>query len=151
MTARLGKVEVLRTPHYEKAMTMDNNNPCIFCKLESRELIAENDLAAAFYDGFPVSKGHTLVVPKRHAATCFDLTEDEMKAMRALALEVKAKLDAEYAPDGYNVGFNCGTAGGQTVFHCHMHIIPRYLGDIEHPAGGIRRIFPEDEYSRSRG
>lgn len=129
---------------------MDSSRPCIFCELAQRELIAENDLAAAFFDGFPVSKGHALIVPKRHAATCFDLTEEELKQIGALALTVKERIDALYAPDGYNVGFNCGTAGGQTVFHCHMHIIPRYLGDIEHPAGGIRRIFPEDEYSRSR-
>ena len=115
---------------------------CIFCDIikDKKEILFENDLAVAFYDGMPVSKGHTLVIPKRHIETYFDLNEKEIGAMLSLAQKVKEKLDNLYHPDGYNVGFNIKEAGGQTIMHCHMHIIPRYQGDVEHPRGGIRKI-----------
>lgn len=115
---------------------------CIFCKKieEKKECLFENELAFAFFDGFPVNKGHTLIIPKRHVKTFFDLTKEEVAAMKELADKVKEYLDKEYHPDGYNVGLNCGEAAGQTVMHCHMHIIPRYVGDIENPRGGVRNI-----------
>ena len=115
---------------------------CVFCKIIKNcgEIIAENELSIAFYDSFPVSDGHTLIIPKRHAETYFDLTKEEMASMLELSKEVKAILDKKYKPDGYNVGFNVGEYGGQTVMHCHMHVIPRYKGDIENPRGGIRKI-----------
>ena len=115
---------------------------CIFCKIIKNcgEIIAENELSVAFYDSFPVSDGHTLIIPKRHAETYFDLTKEEMTSMFELSKEVKVILDKKYKPDGYNVGFNVGEYGGQTVMHCHMHVIPRYKGDIENPCGGIRKI-----------
>lgn len=100
----------------------------------------ENELAYAIFDSFPVNEGHTLIIPKRHAETYFDLTKEEAAAMQELALEVKKMLDEKYHPDGYNIGLNCGEWAGQTVMHCHMHVIPRYKGDIENPRGGVRKI-----------
>ena len=114
---------------------------CKFCEIiRNKEFLIENDLAVAFYDSFPVSDGHALIIPKRHVETYFDLSEEEIKAMLALSKEMKKIIDDRYHPDGYNVGFNVDEAGGQTVFHAHMHIIPRYKGDIENPRGGIRKI-----------
>ena len=118
---------------------MENN--CIFCdKIKKKEYVFENDLAVAFYDGMPVSKGHFLIIPKRHVETYFDLSKEEMDAIFSLSKVVKEHLDNLYHPDGYNVGYNVGEHGGQTVFHCHMHIIPRYKGDDKDPRGGIRKI-----------
>lgn len=115
---------------------------CIFCdfQFDKNKVVIENELAYAIYDSFPVNEGHTLIIPKRHAETFFDLTSEEVEAMYALASEMKKKLDELYHPDGYNVGLNCGEAAGQTIMHCHMHIIPRYKGDIENPRGGVRKI-----------
>lgn len=115
---------------------------CIFCdfQFDKTKVVMENELAYAIYDSFPVNEGHTLIIPKRHAETFFDLTSEEVKAMYELASEMKKKLDSLYHPDGYNVGLNCGEAGGQTIMHCHMHLIPRYKGDIENPRGGVRKI-----------
>lgn len=115
---------------------------CIFCdfQFDKTKVVMENELAYAIYDSFPVNDGHTLIIPKRHAETFFDLTSEEVKAMYELASEMKKKLDSLYHPDGYNVGLNCGEAGGQTIMHCHMHLIPRYKGDIENPRGGVRKI-----------
>ena len=112
---------------------------CPFCNLKEN-ILFENDLAIAFFDSFPVSKGHTLVIPKRHVETYFNLSKEEIEAMFELSNKVKEYLDNKYHPDGYNVGFNVEEAGGQSVMHCHMHIIPRYIGDIPHPRGGIRKI-----------
>lgn len=114
---------------------------CIFCDIiKNKKYRFENALAVAFDDGMPVSKGHTLIIPKRHCKDYFELTPEEMKAMYELSNVVKEYLDNKYHPDGYNVGFNVGIAGGQTVMHCHMHIIPRYSGDMENPRGGIRKV-----------
>lgn len=114
---------------------------CPFCKIiEDKEYIIENELAVAFYDSFPVSDGHALIIPKRHVRTYFDLNEEEITAIHSLAKEMKKIIDDKYHPDGYNVGFNVEESGGQTIFHAHMHIIPRYKGDIENPRGGIRKI-----------
>lgn len=122
---------------------------CIFCDIQTtHKILFENDLAVAFFDSFPVSDGHTLIVPKRHVKTFFDLSEDEISKMKLLADKVKEMLDEKFQPDGYNIGFNVGEYGGQTVMHCHMHIIPRYKGDIDNPRGGIRKIIkkPKTDY-----
>ena len=117
-----------------------NNMDCVFCSLiEKKEFYLESDLSVALFDGFPVSEGHTLIIPKRHVVTYFDLSKEEIDDMYSLSLKVKEFLDNKYHPDGYNVGFNCGEAAGQTVMHAHMHIIPRYKGDSENPRGGIRK------------
>ncbi len=113
---------------------------CPFCGKREGDLLAHNGLARAFYDAFPVNLGHVLIVPRRHVETLFEATPEELAAMSELLFEVKELLDAEFRPDGYNVGFNVGRAGGQTVFHLHMHVIPRYEGDVPDPRGGIRRI-----------
>ncbi len=115
---------------------------CIFCLRDSLEIIAENDLALAFYDACPVSKGHVLVIPKRHMDTYFDALPEEHSAISQLIIETKLLLDKKFNPDGYNIGANVGQAAGQTVFHFHIHIIPRYRGDVENPRGGVRKVIP---------
>ena len=113
---------------------------CIFCASTGADLISENELAKAFYDQYPVNKGHVLIVTKRHVTGFFKATPEEIAALNELAFTVKEILDARYSPDGYNIGINCGTAAGQTIFHLHMHIIPRYQGDVPDPRGGIRKL-----------
>ena len=112
------------------------------CSIDPDAIVAENDLALAFRDSYPVSTGHTLVITRRHAETWFDATKEEQLALLELVNEVKAKLDDELYPDGYNVGFNAGEAAGQTVMHIHLHVIPRFDGDIKDPRGGIRGAIP---------
>lgn len=117
---------------------------CVFCQefFNNQSCILENDLAIAYYDGFPVSKGHLLIISKRHVETFFDLTPEEQQAIINLLNDGKKYLDDLYHPDGYNVGLNCGISAGQTVMHIHMHLIPRYHGDIPDPRGGIRAVIP---------
>ena len=116
---------------------------CPFCTIsQDREIILENASCLAFFDGFPVSPGHALIIPKRHVASYFDLTDDEHKDMNDALLCVKSKVDEHYHPDGYNIGVNVGEYAGQSVFHCHMHLIPRYKGDVPNPKGGIRGVIP---------
>lgn len=118
---------------------------CIFCNINKSDILFENELAIAFFDAMPVSKGHTLIIPKRHSENYFELTNKEIEAMFELSQKVKEHLDNLYHPDGYNVGFNVKEAGGQSVMHTHMHVIPRYIGDISHPRGGIRKIVKEKQ------
>ena len=104
--------------------------------------VASNALAFALRDGYPVSPGHSLVVTRRLVATWFDATREEQIAVLDLVAQVKAQLETELRPDGYNVGFNAGAAAGQTVMHFHLHIIPRFVGDVEDPRGGVRHVVP---------
>lgn len=114
---------------------------CIFCeKLNKNEYILENELAVAIFDAFPVNKGHMLIVPKRHFASFFEATSEEVLSCMELINKAKQYLDNEYNPDGYNIGINVGETAGQTIFHLHIHIIPRYKGDVENPRGGIRKL-----------
>ena len=122
-----------------------SNTDCIFCNIPQDELIAENDLCFAIYDDFPVSKGHVLIIPKRHVADYFSLTEDEVMAIQIMLREIKTKLDADLSPDGYNVGINVNEAAGQTVFHVHVHLITRFKGDVENPRGGVRGVIPDKQ------
>ena len=101
---------------------------CIFCELS--DYVLENDLAYAIFDKFPATKGHMLVIPKRHVANFFDITKEEGEAIFDLVNKCKELLDEKYNPDGYNVGVNVNEAGGQTVFHVHIHIMPRFKGDV---------------------
>lgn len=120
-----------------------NVNDCVFCnKDENRKVIYEGKVWIAVMDGYPVSEGHTLLIPKRHVETYFELNEFEMLSLHLAIKKVKEKLDEMYHPDGYNIGMNCGTAAGQTVMHCHVHVIPRYNGDVENPRGGVRGVIP---------
>ena len=113
-----------------------------FSGVSRERWVAENALAFAIRDGFPVSEGHTLVITKRVVPTWFDATDDERRAVMNLVDVVRAQLDADYHPDGYNVGFNAGAAAGQTVMHLHVHVIPRYRGDMDDPRGGVRHVIP---------
>lgn len=119
------------------------SEPCPFCTLLAGRIVMANDLAVAIRDGFPVSPGHTLILPRRHVGSFFAVTEAERSAMLTLLDATKAGLDAKFRPDGYNLGINDGPAAGQTVPHLHMHLIPRYAGDQQDPRGGIRWLFPE--------
>jgi diadenosine tetraphosphate (Ap4A) HIT family hydrolase len=117
---------------------------CVFCeRLGRNDTLARNDLAAALADGYPVSAGHTLIVPIRHEADFFALSPSERDAVCALLPIVKALVDERYRPDGYNVGVNIGRAGGQTISHAHLHLIPRHNGDVPDPRGGVRWVLPE--------
>ncbi len=120
------------------------DNLCPFCRVveSEREIIASSALSLAFFDGFPVSPGHALIIPKRHVASFFDLTKEEQLDLLKLADEVKIIVEERYHPDGYNVGINVGEAAGQSVFHVHMHLIPRYHGDVSNPRGGVRGVIP---------
>lgn len=116
---------------------------CPFCaKVADRAFTHENDLAVAFPDGFPVSTGHTLVIPKRHEENFFRLSSAEQAAMLELVGKVQAELGKAHQPQGFNVGINIGVAAGQTVFHAHVHVIPRYVGDVPDPRGGVRGVIP---------
>ena len=119
---------------------MDN---CPFCNVESeREIISSSSLSLAFFDGFPVSPGHVLIIPRRHVASFFELTQEERKDMFNLADDVKHIVDNRFHPDGYNIGVNIGEAAGQSIFHVHLHLIPRYYGDVPNPRGGVRGVIP---------
>lgn len=120
------------------------DSKCPFCNIE-REIIASSSLSLAFFDGFPVSLGHALVIPKRHVASFFDLTTEEKIDMLKVADCVKRIIDEKYHPDGFNLGVNVGEAAGQSVFHVHMHIIPRFKGDVQNPRGGVRGVIPSKQ------
>ena len=119
------------------------NKPCPFCTLPSERIIDSNEFGMTIRDGFPVSPGHTLVMPKRHVGSWFEIRSDEQLALLDLLAKAKAAIHSELKPDGYNIGINDGPVAGQTVPHLHMHLIPRYKGDQEDPRGGVRWIIPE--------
>ena len=114
---------------------------CIFCKVH-HTILAESKLSIALVDSFPVSKGHALVVPRRHLVTIWDMTAEEYADAFNLVREVKDVLQKKFEPQGFNVGVNCGEAAGQSVFHAHIHVIPRYAGDVPSPRGGVRNLMP---------
>lgn len=118
---------------------------CPFCSPAPGRIAAESDLAIALRDNYPVTEGHTLVVTRRHVETYFDVTAEEKTALWSLVDEVKADLDREFSPDGYNIGFNAGAASGQTVMHIHIHVIPRRDGDTDDPRGGVRGVIPNKQ------
>lgn len=134
--------ELYQYNHFNK-LPREENRGCPFCRLARRvEVICETATCVAFYDGYPVSPGHALIIPKRHVASYFDLTNHEREAMNIMLQFVKQKIDERFHPDGYNVGINVNEAAGQSVFHVHMHIIPRYKGDVPNPKGGVRGVIP---------
>jgi diadenosine tetraphosphate (Ap4A) HIT family hydrolase len=113
-----------------------------FLALPQSSWVASNRQAFAVRDHYPVSRGHTLVVPRRLVASWFEATEEEQHALLELVAVVKGRLDEEFAPDGFNIGINVGEAAGQTVAHLHLHLIPRYRGDVADPRGGVRHVVP---------
>lgn len=120
------------------------SEPCVICKRVATEpLLVTSDRAAAFADAYPLTTGHTLVVPRRHEPDFFSLTEEEQQELWRVVALVRIELDRERRPAGYNIGINAGAAAGQTVAHAHIHVIPRYEGDVEDPRGGIRWVIPE--------
>jgi diadenosine tetraphosphate (Ap4A) HIT family hydrolase len=126
-----------------RASIQDRSAACIFCDPGDRGIIDHNDLAFALYDGHPVTPLHALVVPRRHAPTYFDLHDPERRAINAILDRVRESLlAADNAIEGFNVGMNCGATAGQTIMHCHVHLIPRRRGDVEQPRGGIRAVIP---------
>lgn len=118
---------------------------CFFCEKDLQETIYHTDLSKAFYDTFPVSKGHTLIVPRRHVADYHDMTRAERIDLWECEEVVKKILEDLYHPDGFNIGINCGLAAGQSIFHVHLHVIPRYFGDMENPKGGVRGVIPSKQ------
>jgi diadenosine tetraphosphate (Ap4A) HIT family hydrolase len=114
---------------------------CIFC--EPIDKILENNHAFAIYDKNPVTPGHLLIISKRHVIDYFALTIREKFAIEQLLVEGKQHLIEQYQPDGFNIGINCGQAAGQAIFHAHVHLIPRYKGDVDNPLGGVRGVIPE--------
>jgi len=120
-------------------------NQCIFCQLDKNRIIAESELTLTIMDEFPVSIGHTLILPKRHVSDFFEITPDEHDEMFAALDEARHLLKAEFKPDGFNIGINNGAAAGQSIMHVHMHLIPRYIGDMEDPKGGVRGVIPEKQ------
>ncbi len=117
---------------------------CLFCDIQSRDrlrIISENTLSFAVRDGFPVTEGHTLLIPKRHAVDYFELSQAEINAINQLMTQQKDLLQhSDKTIEGFNIGMNCGEVAGQTIFHCHAHLIPRRKGDVENPRGGVRHI-----------
>lgn len=115
---------------------------CFFCDLlsDGARTIIETTYFFTVLDNFPINKGHTLIIPKRHSTDIFSLKTEEWEDLPSVVLKAKAYLDQEYHPEGYNIGVNCGTTAGQTIFHTHIHIIPRYIGDVPNPKGGIRNL-----------
>jgi len=122
---------------------MDKPNACTYCNLPEARIVDQTALSIAFNDVFPVSPGHTLIIPRRHVESYFDLTNQEREDMNILMIRIKNKLKDELNPNGFNIGVNDGFAAGQTVTHINMHLIPRFKGDVTEPRGGIRWIFPE--------
>lgn len=116
---------------------------CPFCSLPAKRVLHTDANAAVIRDGFPVSKGHTLVIPRRHVSSFFDLSAVERDSLMALLDWAKADIEREHRPDGFNIGINDGRAAGQTVAHVHVHLIPRYLGDTGDPRGGVRWVIPD--------
>ena len=115
---------------------------CAFCTLSPDRVIDENASTIAIRDGYPVSPGHTLLIPRRHTGSFFDLSEHERGDLLSLLDRAKLILDKELQPQGYNIGINDGAAAGQTVPHLHVHLIPRFEGDLPDPRGGVRWVIP---------
>jgi diadenosine tetraphosphate (Ap4A) HIT family hydrolase len=133
------------TSEVQQEKKRDPNNPCLFCT-DAKGVSLNNEFAYSARDSYAVSPGHTVVIPKRHVASFFDLTPEEVAACMDLIKEEKELIDQEFSPDGYNIGVNVGPAAGQSIFHVHIHIIPRYAGDVENPQGGVRHVIPKNAH-----
>ena len=130
---------------------IDSNNPCLFCNVKDNEYDQENDLAYASYDTYPVSKYHCLIIPKRHIKDYLDLTNEELIACNYLIKIMKNKIiKKDLTVNGFNVGTNIGKVSGQSIFHCHIHLIPRREGDVENPQGGVRSVIPKKQHYKRK-
>ncbi len=119
------------------------STPCPFCTLPPERIVAANAVGWVVRDAYPVSPGHTLIIPRRHMGSFFELSADERLGLLALLDQARAELLASHAPQGFNIGINDGPAAGQTVPHLHIHLMPRYSGDQPDPRGGVRWVIPE--------
>ena len=125
----------------------DPNNPCLFCNVKESGVAYENDLAYASYDSYPVSKDHCLIIPKRHIKDYFSLSQNELIACDELIKTVKNEIiNKDQSVKGFNIGTNIGKDSGQSIFHCHIHLIPRRVGDVENPQGGVRSVIPNKQH-----
>ena len=125
----------------------DPNNPCLFCNSEKSGCAYENDLAYASYDSYPVSEYHCLIIPKRHIKDYFDLSNEELIACNKLIKIVKKEItNKDSSVKGFNLGTNIGKVSGQSILHCHFHLIPRREGDVENPQGGVRSVIPKKQH-----
>ena len=129
----------------------DPNNPCLFCNVSESSFIHENDLAYASYDSYPVSDHHCLIIPKRHIKDYFDLTNDELIACNDLIKIIKKEiLDQDQSVKGFNLGTNIGKVSGQSILHCHLHLIPRRTDDVKNPQGGVRSVIPNMQHYKRK-
>ena len=125
----------------------DPNNPCLFCNINNKDLVFDNEFAFASFDSYPVSKYHSLIVPKRHILDYVDLTNYELLACNDLIKKIKKKIQKEdKTVDGFNIGTNSGVVAGQSIMHCHIHLIPRRKGDVDNPQGGVRGVIPSKQH-----
>ena len=129
----------------------DPNNPCLFCDSKKSGIAHENDLAYASYDSYPVSDYHCLIIPKRHIIDYFDMTNDELIACYDLMQMIKNEiLEKDNTVKGFNIGTNAGKIAGQSIMHCHIHLIPRREGDVENPQGGVRSVIPNKQHYKRK-
>ncbi len=125
----------------------DPNNPCLFCNSEKSGCAHENELAYASYDSYPVSEYHCLIIPKRHIKDYFDLSNEELIACNKLIKIIKKEItNKDSSVKGFNLGTNIGKVSGQSILHCHFHLIPRREGDVENPQGGVRSVIPKKQH-----
>tara|TARA_B100001758_G_C18086362_1_gene440920 strand:- start:57 stop:455 length:399 start_codon:yes stop_codon:yes gene_type:complete len=129
----------------------DPNNPCLFCNAKESEYIFENDLAYASYDSYPVTENHCLIIPKRHIKNYFDLSNHELIACNDLIKIIKDEItNKDQTIKGFNIGTNIGKVSGQSILHCHIHLIPRREGDVDNPQGGVRSVIPNKQHYKRK-
>ena len=129
----------------------DPNNPCLFCNVKKSGCAYENNLAYASYDSYPVSEHHCLIIPKRHIKDYFDLSNDELIACNELIKIIKKEItNKDPSVKGFNLGTNIGKVSGQSILHCHIHLIPRREGDVENPQGGVRSVIPNKQHYKRK-
>ena len=128
------------------------NNPCLFCDIKKSGCAYENELAYASYDSYPVTEHHCLIIPKRHIKDYFDLSNEELLACNDLVQIVKKEIiKKDTSVKGFNLGTNIGKVSGQSILHCHLHLIPRRKGDVDNPQGGVRSVIPNKQhYKRNK-
>ena len=130
----------------------DPNNPCLFCNIKKSGCVYENELAYVSYDSYPVTKNHCLIIPKRHIKDYFDLSNEELLACNDLIKILKKEITKkDSSVKGFNLGTNIGKVSGQSILHCHLHLIPRRYGDVDNPQGGVRSVIPNKQhYKRNK-
>ena len=128
-------------------MIRDPNNPCLFCNAKESGIAAENEFAYASYDTYPVSDFHCLIIPKRHVKDYFEMSDAELLACNDLITKIKNEILAkDKTVKAFNIGTNAGKMSGQSIMHCHIHLIPRREGDVENPQGGVRSVIPKKQH-----